>query len=90
MQLSVTAVCRQVTGEYLASPLENILCGHALYTDAPETLVQQGLEHRGPLDLVFSEILRYFFDPTPHICHPSDGKRSFIEFTAQNNQNSVP
>ena len=28
--------------------------------EAVETLV-----HRGPLDLVFSEILRYFFDPTP-------------------------
>ena len=75
MQLSVTAVCRQVTGEYLASPLENILCGHALYTDAPETLVQQGLEHRGPLDLVFSEILRYFFDPTPPYMAGADGAK---------------
>ncbi len=28
--------------------------------EALETLV-----HRGPLDLVFSEILRHFFDPTP-------------------------
>jgi len=90
MQPSVTAVCRQVTGEYLASPLENILCGHALYTDAPETLVQQGLEHRGPLDLVFSEILQHFFDPTPPYLVSVAGQASLIGFTALNNQNSVP